>query len=203
MSDNKKEQMRRVRDDVWHLTSSPLYSYRVQNHYYPVLGEGNHNAKIIFIGEAPGKTEAETGRPFCGAAGKLLDEMLISIGLERKEVYVTSILKDRPPNNRDPLPDEIDLYAPFLMRQINIIQPSIIATLGRFSMKFILESFNLSQKNESISSLHGKQMEIITEFGKKILFPLYHPAAVLYDRSKKEILFADFKKLQQLVESTP
>src|SRR3989344_7953985 len=103
--ENRTEQMKKIKNDVVNLKNSPLYSYRVKNKYFPVIGEGSHNAKIMFTGEAPGRNEAETGRPFCGASGRVLDELLQSIGLDRKEVYVTNIVKDRPPDNRDPLPN--------------------------------------------------------------------------------------------------
>ncbi|PJF40623.1 MAG: uracil-DNA glycosylase, partial [Phototrophicales bacterium] len=140
MSD-RTEQLRQIRDEVLNLTESPLYSYRKQNGYFPVIGQGNHYADIMFIGEAPGENEAKTGVPFCGASGRVLDELIASIGLRREAVYITNIVKDRPPANRDPNKQEIELYSPFLVRQINIIQPKVIATLGRFSMEFILKLF--------------------------------------------------------------
>ena len=155
MSTDRSEQLRAIRDAVVNLTESPLYEYRTNNNYYPVIGQGDHYADIMFIGEAPGKNEAETGRPFCGASGRVLDELLASINLNREDVYVTNILKDRPPNNRDPLKKEIELYTPFLEQQIEIIQPKVIATLGRFSMEFILRRFGAYQANQKISQLHG------------------------------------------------
>lgn len=195
----KTERLRKIRDVVWHLTTSPLYQYRKDNHYYPVLGEGNHNATIMFIGEAPGKTEAETGRPFCGAAGRLLDELLASITLDRKTVYVTNIVKDRPPNNRDPLPTEIQLYATFLDQQISIIQPKVIATLGRFSMQFILERFNSPEKGQTISRVHGRLLKAQTDYGEISVVPLFHPAVALYNSNQKETLFNDFQALKEFV----
>ena len=101
---NKTELLRQIREEVINLKKSPLCIERIKNKVFPVIGEGSHNAKVIFIGEAPGKNEAETGRPFCGASGKILDELLASAGIERKDVYITNIVKDRPPLNRDPLP---------------------------------------------------------------------------------------------------
>lgn len=100
----KTDQMCTIRDEIIALTTSPLYEYRTSNKYFPVIGEGSHDAKIMFVGEAPGKTEAQTARPFCGAAGKFLDVMLGSIGLRREDVYITNLVKDRPPENRDPTP---------------------------------------------------------------------------------------------------
>ena len=117
----RKEAMRKVKDEIINLKESPLHTYRVENNNFPVIGEGSHFAKIIFIGEAPGKNEALTGKPFCGASGKILDQLLDSVGIKREDVYVTNIVKDRPPENRDPTPNEIELYAPFLDMQINII----------------------------------------------------------------------------------
>ena len=199
MAPNRTAQLKKIRDEIWNLSKSPLYSYRKKNNYFPVIGEGNHFSKIIFIGEAPGQREAETGRPFCGAAGKILDELLVSIGLRREDVYITNVVKDRPPNNRDPELEEIELYGPFLQRQIDIIQPKVIATLGRFSAKYILEKFNLPQKTESITNLHGRVIDAKVSFGNTKIIPLYHPAVVLYSAGSRKVLEEDFKVLKGLV----
>src|ERR1044071_3884640 len=119
MADNRAEQLKKIAEEIRELTESPLYTYRKENNYSFVLGEGNENAKIMFIGEAPGEKEAKTGRPFVGASGRFLNELLKSIGLERENVYITNIVKDRPPNNRNPTAKEIRLYQPFLLRQID------------------------------------------------------------------------------------
>ena len=111
--EERKELMRKIKDEVVMLKKSPLYEFRIQNKNLPVIGEGSHSAKIMFIGEAPGRNEARTGRPFCGRAGDILNELLNSVGIKREEVYVTNIVKDRPPANRDPLPEEIEIYGPF------------------------------------------------------------------------------------------
>ena len=121
--DEKTELLRQIKEEVINLKGSPLALARVKNEVFPVIGEGNHDADIMFIGEAPGRNEAETGRPFCGAAGRVLDELLLSINVPRKDVYITNIVKDRPPLNRDPEPEEINVYAPFLDRQVAVIQP--------------------------------------------------------------------------------
>ncbi len=194
---NRDLALKQIRDEVLALTNSPLYSYRTENKYYPVIGEGNHEAKIMFIGEAPGKNEAKTGRPFCGSAGKILDELLVGVGVNRAEVYVGNILKDRPPFNRDPLPEEIVIYGSFLDRQIAIIQPKVIATLGRYSMKYIMEKFGLIDVLRPISELHGQEFMAETDYGKVSIIPLYHPAAVIYDRSLLETLKRDFKILEK------
>lgn len=195
---DKTSLLRQVRDEVWNLTSSPLYEYRKKNKYYPVLGQGNHDSTIMFVGEAPGRNEAEQGRPFCGQAGKILDELLLSVGIERKDVYVTNIVKDRPPENRDPTDEEIRLYAPFLTRQIEIIRPKVFATLGRFSMKFILEKFNCSEKDKSITALHGKSLTAKSSYGEIAIVPLYHPAVAIYNAGTKQSLFNDFQILKNV-----
>src|SRR3990167_1174868 len=152
---DRTELLRQIKDEVINLKKSPLYKERIKNKVFPVVGEGSHHAKIMFIGEAPGKNEAVTGRPFCGASGKILDELLASVGIERKDVYITNIVKDRPHLNRDPLPEEIQIYAPFLDRQIDIIQPDVIATLGRFSMDYVMRRFGLDSQILAISKMHG------------------------------------------------
>ena len=199
MSSDRTEQLRAIKDALVNLRESPLYEYRQRNGYFPVIGQGNHDADIMFIGEAPGKNEAETGRPFCGASGRVLDELLESIDLDRQDVYVTNIVKDRPPDNRDPLKTEIDLYAPFLERQIGIIQPKVIATLGRFSMEFILRRFGAFQSNQKISQLHGQVIKVRTAYGRASVVPLFHPAAALYNANQRTTLEEDFKVLKQFV----
>ncbi len=199
MLENKHEQMKQIRDEVMNLTSSSLYEYRTANGYFPVLGEGSHDAKIMFVGEAPGRNEAKQGRPFCGAAGKILDELLVSVGLPRESVYITNIVKDRPPENRDPLPSEIDAYGPFLDRQIDIIRPRVIATLGRYSMTYVMQKFNLGFDIVPMSQAHGKVYEAVASYGDIHIAPLYHPAAAIYNQSLKETLRDDFQILKQFV----
>jgi len=196
MPTNRTQQLHAIKDEVVHLTASPLYAERVANNMHPVIGEGNHNADIMFIGEAPGKNEAEQGRPFCGRAGAILDEMLTSVNIPRVEVYITNIVKDRPPHNRDPLPDELALYAPFLDRQIDSIQPKVIATLGRFSMNYILERYGSPDMIKPISQNHGQTYTVRMSYGSTTVLPLYHPAATIYNRTTKEDLEADVKILQ-------
>ena len=195
--DQRTELLRNIKDEVLGLKESPLYNERVKNGAFPVIGEGSHHAKIMFVGEAPGKNEAATGRPFCGAAGKLLDEFLASVDIPRTDVYITNIVKDRPPFNRDPLPDEISIYGPFLDRQIDIIQPQVIATLGRFSMDYIMRKFGLDSQLKSISQMHGKIFEAETSYGKVKIIPLYHPAVAIYNRTTKDDLIKDFEVLRQ------
>lgn len=190
--------LKKIKDEIVALKSSPLYQFRVGQKNLPVIGEGSHEAKIMFVGEAPGRNEAATGRPFCGAAGKLLDELLTGVGIPRAGVYITNILKDRPPENRDPLPEEIAVYGPFLDRQIDIIQPQVIATLGRFSMQYIFQKLGLGDVLRSISQLHGQLFEAQTGYGAVKILPLYHPAAAIYNRELIPTLKIDFEKLRGL-----
>ena len=194
--DQRDEALKKIKDEVVNLTISPLYAERVKNKYFPVIGEGSHSASIMFIGEAPGENEAKTGRPFCGRAGKVLDSLLESVGIDRKDVYVTNIVKDRPPGNRDPFPDEIAIYAPFLDQQIEIIQPKVIATLGRFSMQYVMNRYGLEWELDSISKLHGK---VFTTEQFKVV-PLYHPAAAIYNQHLLETLKDDFQVLKTMVQ---
>ena len=194
--EERKEKMKAIRDEVVALKESPLYKFRVENKNLPVIGEGSHFAKIMFVGEAPGRNEAKTGRPFCGAAGKILDWLLEGAGIKREEVYVTNIVKDRPPQNRDPLPEEIEIYGPFLDRQIEIIQPQVIATLGRYAMGYIMQRFNLSLELEPISKAHAKIYEATASYGKIKIIPLYHPAVAVYNSHTKDILAKDFELLK-------
>ena len=203
--DEHTEQLKKIKDEIVKAKNSPLYGFRVKNKFLPVIGEGNHYAKIMFIGEAPGKNEALTGRPFCGAAGKILDELLSSAEIDRKEIYVTNIVKDRPPFNRDPLPEEIEYYAPFLDRQIEIIKPEVIATLGRFSMAYIMKKFQSKADQplaggESISALHGKIFPTETSYGSIKIITLYHPAVAIYNSNTKETLKKDFAVLKEFLK---
>jgi len=194
-NDNRTDLLRNIRDELLNFTSSPLYQERVRNKVFPVIGEGNHYARIMFIGEAPGKNEAATGKPFCGASGRILDELLQSVNIKREDVYVTNIVKDRPPSNRDPSPNEIEAYASFLDRQIEIIQPEVIATLGRFSMEYIMNRMNLAHELKSISQMHGKVFKTQTSYGTIKVIPLYHPAVAVYNANMKGALKEDFKML--------
>lgn len=198
--EKREVEMAKIAEEVINLTSSPLFKERIENNYLPVIGEGSLFSKIMFIGEAPGKNEAKTGKPFCGASGRILNDLLKSIDLVRESVYITSVLKDRPGKNRDPKPEEIKIYSPFLDRQIEIIKPAVIVTLGRFSASYILERFGFSNHTAPISKIHGQVFEVKNSpfVGTKIV-TLYHPAFALYNGSKKKILHEDFKVLRTLV----
>ncbi|MEK7114925.1 MAG: uracil-DNA glycosylase [Patescibacteria group bacterium] len=196
---NRTDLLKQIRDEVLNLKKSPLYKYRTQNKFFPVIGEGSHYAEIMFIGEAPGRNEAQTGRPFCGAAGKILDELLFSAGISRSDVYITNIVKDRPPMNRDPLPEEIKIYGPFLDRQINIIQPKTIVTLGRYAMGYIMIKFGLEDQLKTIGAMHGKTFTAKADYGKIKIVPLYHPAVAVYNIHSKDALKKDFQILQNFI----
>lgn len=202
MFDNRTNQLRTIRDEILALTTSPLYAERVKNGAHPVIGEGSHWARLMFVGEAPGRTEANTGRPFVGAAGKILNELLAATGIKREDVYITNIVKDRPPQNRDPLPEEIAVYGPFLDRQISIIQPDLIATLGRYAMGYIMQCFDLGAHLQPISKLHGTILAAQAPHGPVTIIPLYHPAVAVYNASTKDTLAKDFGVLKQF-DCTP
>ncbi len=154
-----------------------------------VFGEGNPDSKIIFIGEAPGKNEDEQKRPFVGRAGKLLRQCIRDVGWKDEEVYITNIVKRRPPENRDPLPDEIAAYQPYLQRQLEIIKPKIIVALGRFSMNYFLPDAKISRD-------HGK----IFRFDGFLMYPIYHPAAALRSTDMKEEFEKNFRQLPKILE---
>ncbi len=224
---NKKEE--EIKKLLKKLTAfkTPLADERRANGVKPVLGQGSLKSKVMFVGEAPGKKEAQTGMPFCGASGKFLSEMLAFIGLSREDVYITNIVNDRPTDNRDPSEEEIAKYTPFLDKQIEIISPKVIVTLGRFSMQYIMQKFGLEAELGPISKLHGKVFEgqglelkgvkskaqkqgrkldqkISQKPSKKIsqkikIIPLYHPAAALYNGSMRATLLADFKAIKTVI----
>lgn len=199
MTPSKQSLLNAIHTEIVNLKSSPLYSFRIKNNYLPVSGEGNPQTKIIFIGEAPGANEAKTGKPFCGASGRVLDQLLASVHIARSDVFITSIVKDRPPENRDPSPKEIALYTPFLFRQIAIIKPRVIVTLGRHAMSVMMKNFNLESKLKPISEAHGHPLTVKTSWGKTVLLPLYHPAVALYNGSTKSTLEKDFQILKTII----
>lgn len=154
-----------------------------------VFGDGNADTDVVFIGEAPGKNEDLQGKPFVGAAGKFLDEMLGMIGLKRDDVYITNIVKYRPPANRDPLPDEKQAFLPYLQRQLEVIQPKLVVTLGRHSLNCFLPDLQ-------ISKCHGKAKRL----NGLVYMPLFHPAAALYNRDMRQTLIDDFALIPMVLE---
>ena len=163
----------------------PLCDGRTQT----VFGAGNPHARVMFIGEAPGKNEDLQGEPFVGAAGHYLNELLGCAGLRREDVFIANVLKCRPPGNRDPRPEEIQTCTPFLREQTRTIDPEVLVTLGKFSTQFVLKT------QVGITRLHGR----VQRAGKFLVFPIFHPAAALYDGAKREALENDFVTLGELL----
>ena len=162
-----------------------------------VFGAGSPSAELMFVGEAPGFHEDKQGVPFVGAAGKLLGKLLEGIGLSRDEVWIANVLKCRPPGNRNPLPEEIEACEPHLWRQIELIQPRLIATLGNFATKL------LTGKPDGITQVHGRDQEVVLGGNVVTLYPIFHPAAALYTPRMLQVLEEDFARIPQLLGRSP
>ncbi len=184
---NKSDELNAIAEQVRACTRCPLYKTATQG----VPGEGPANAEIMMIGEGPGFHEDQQGRPFVGAAGKFLDELLAHINLKRSDIFITNVVKHRPPNNRDPLPEEIEACRPWLDQQIELIQPRVIVTISRFAMARWFP-------NEKISAIHGKAKR----FGHLMVVPMFHPAAALHNINLKPVLIEDFKKLPTYIQES-
>jgi uracil-DNA glycosylase family 4 len=182
---NPVEELNQIAEEVSVCTKCKLHFSRKN----AVPGEGPANAEIMFIGEGPGFHENEQGRPFVGAAGKLLDELLSKIGMNRRQVYITNIVKCRPPGNRDPEPEEVETCDQYLERQIQAINPKVIVTLGRYSMARFMP-------NVKISVIHGQAMKV----RGRLIVPMYHPAAGLHQRSLMSAIEDDFSRLPELID---
>lgn len=180
--------LEQIRAEVEGCRKCPLHEGRTQ----AVFGIGEAHARVLIIGEAPGKNEDLQGEPFVGAAGKYLNELLGYAGITRDEVFIANVLKCRPPGNRDPQPAEIEQCSPYLREQTRTIDPEYIVTLGNFATKFILKT------EVGITRLHGS----LAQAGRFKVFPVFHPAAAIYDRSKREALEADFRTLGTLLKQT-
>ena len=180
---NKETLLKKLEEEMNKDKSLPLQESNL------VFGEGNPDSPVLFIGEAPGLTENIQKRPFVGRGGQLLNEMIKSIGWKREDVYITNIVKRRPPDNRDPLPEEIAAYQPYLKKQIEIINPKIFITLGRFSMNYFLPTAKIS-----------KDQSKVFRVGNRLLVPIYHPAAALRSTQVMNEFKASFKKLPKIVE---
>lgn len=165
-----------------------------------VFGDGNPNADIVFIGEAPGKKEDETGKPFVGAAGRFLDEMLASINLNRADIYITNIVKYRPPDNRDPLPEEKKAFLPFLQAQLEVIQPKIVITLGRHSTNCFLPDLQISQVHGEPKRIKLAMKQHQGDVLEIVILPLYHPAAALYNGGMRQTLLDDFSRIPVILQ---
>jgi uracil-DNA glycosylase family 4 len=186
VNETKQQKLEQIKADILTQNICPDLAKSAKN---LVMGDGNADADIVFIGEAPGKNEDEQGLPFVGAAGKFLNEMLATIGLGRSDIYITNIVKYRPPNNRDPLPDEKAAFLPFLRAQLDVIQPKLIVTLGRHSMDSLLPGLQ-------ISKAHGQPKR----YNGLVYMPLFHPAAALYNGGLRQTLIDDFAQIPKVLE---
>jgi uracil-DNA glycosylase family 4 len=182
-----------IDEDVRTCTRCPLAATRIS----AVPGEGPVPARILFIGEAPGRNEDKQGRPFVGRAGSILDDLLAGIGVARDEVFITNIVKCRPPGNRDPTTAEIEACRPYLERQIALIRPEVIVTLGRFAMRWVLESHGVVPG--PISTMHGTVVRIRWSGGERTVVPVYHPAATIYRPAFREVLADDFATIREVI----
>lgn len=174
------------------IIADPLCAGLAEQATQLVVGSGNLNADIVFIGEAPGKKEDEQGIPFVGASGRFLDEMLAAAHMNRDDVYITNIVKYRPPNNRDPSKAEKAAFLPYLIQQLEIIQPKVIITLGRHSMEYFLP-------DAKIGEVHGQPRQVTLSETEVTLIPLFHPAAALYNGSLRQTLIDDFLKVPEII----
>jgi len=190
---SKEERMNKLAEEVLNCRRCGLCKGR-QN---PVLGEGNIDAKVVFVGEAPGRREDETGRPFVGSAGQILDRLLAHIGLGRGDVYIGNVVKCRPPNNRRPRSEEIEACAPHLERQLEIIEPGVIAPMGNSAIHYLMRWFGLTPA--PVSEVHGEQFKIEAPWGRVVIFPLYHPAAAIYLKNLERMLEEDFESLKRIM----
>ena len=187
----KTKQLRSVKKEVVNCRKCSLCKTRI----LPVIGQGSHQATAIFIGEAPGANEDKTGIPFCGSSGNILTELLASIGCQRDDVYIANILKCRPPANRDPLPNEIEACTGYLEKQIEIIKPKLICSMGNYAAAFVLRKFGLGDKVQGISRIHGQ----VFEADNFKIVALYHPAVAVYNANMKEILKKDLENVKDLI----
>lgn len=182
----KQAQLDKIKEEIIKQNICPDLAKAATN---MVFGDGNPDADVVFIGEAPGKNEDQQGLPFVGAAGRFLDEMLKGAGLKREDVYITNIVKYRPPNNRDPYPDEKAAFLPFLKRQLEVIKPKLVVTLGRHSMEVLLPP------GLKISQVHGQPKR----YSGQVYLPLFHPAAALYTGSMRQTMIDDFSRIPQVL----
>lgn len=188
--DDKQALLDRIKQEILDKNICPELADQATN---LVMGDGNINAEIVFIGEAPGKNEDKQGLPFVGAAGKFLNEMLAAANMQRSDVYITNIVKYRPPNNRDPEPDEKKAFWPYLLKQLQIIQPKVVITLGRHSMEYFLPGMRISE-------IHGQPKRIQFGDSKLVIIPLFHPAAALYNGSLRQTLIDDFLMVPEIIK---
>lgn len=193
----KLSELDQIRADILQNNICPDLAKQAMN---LVMGDGNPDAEIVFIGEAPGKNEDLQGLPFVGASGKFLNEMLDSIGLNRGDVYITNIVKYRPPENRDPTPAEKQIFLPYLQRQLEIIKPKLVVTLGRHSANCFDSKLKISDQHGLLSEMELNFTNVGTKSYKVGFLPLYHPAAALYNGKMRSVLMEDFAKIPSLIK---
>jgi uracil-DNA glycosylase len=186
MSSTKQKQLDEIKDKI---IKNKVCPELAEGATQLVFADGNADADLVFIGEAPGKNEDLQGKPFVGAAGKFLDEMLAMIGLKRSDIYITNIVKYRPPNNRDPYPEEKSAFLPYLESQLEVIQPKLVVTLGRHSLNCFLPDLQ-------ISACHGQPKR----FKDRVYLPLFHPAAALYNSAMRQTLIDDFALIPAILK---
>ncbi len=192
----KEEEYNKLVKEIYLCRKCPLWKNRTN----PVPGEGSLDAEIMFIGEAPGFHEDKQGKPFVGQAGKLLTQLLRDIGLERSDVFITNVVKCRPPDNRDPTREEIEACSAYLDKQIEIIKPKIIVTLGRFSARYLYEK--IGRKFTSMTKERGKIIEGKLDCCDVKILTMYHPAAALYNPKLKDVMISDFQKLKEVIRGS-
>lgn len=196
--DTKDRMLNELQEALENDVNAPLYEQRIENGYRPVFGEGKPTAQIMFIGEAPGSREAVFGRPFIGAAGHLLHDLLKMERIDRRNVYLTNLVKDRAPEGRNPTLMEIQHYACYLEREIEIIQPMLIAPMGKLCMDYVLRRFNVEHESARIVELHGQVLLGHAEYGRVKIVPLLHPSAALYDSSCLRTLARDIRVVRSV-----
>jgi DNA polymerase len=193
MCEERRRVLEAIASEIARCTRCPLHASRTRT----VPGEGNPCARVMFVGEAPGFNEDLQGRPFVGAAGNLLNEMLKLAGLSREEVFITNVVKCRPPNNRDPAEEEVEACKPYLFRQLEAVGPEIVVCLGRHSARVFFESSGL--KFESIMKVRGEPRRLVVAGRELLCLPTLHPAAALYNPRLRSLLEADFRLLARLL----
>lgn len=196
-ADQKQKKLDQIKADILAKNICPELAKTAKQ---LVFGDGNPAAEIVFIGEAPGKNEDEQGKPFVGAAGKFLNEMLEGIGLERKDVYITNIVKYRPPNNRDPLPEEKKAFLSYLQAQLEVIQPKLVVTLGRHSMNCFLPDLQISKIHGEAKRIKISMKQHESDVLTLVILPLLHPAAALYNGGMRQTLIDDFNRIPNVIE---
>jgi len=197
MANTKQQQLDKIAQQIVDAKVTPELAAQATQ---LVFGDGNPDSEVVFIGEAPGKNEDLQGKPFVGAAGKFLDEMLDGIGLKRADVYITNIVKYRPPNNRDPLPEEKKAFLPYLQAQLEVIQPKVVVTLGRHATNCFLPDLQISKIHGQPKRVKLSLKEHAGDVLEVVILPLFHPAAALYNPLQRQTLIDDFAAIPIIID---